>query len=490
MVTQSGRQTLSSIDQGVRLVHDQVREVDEQIRAESTGLAELQEQQGAHYKRMAAIRLDEVISGKLSSELDVAGRRVRELLERRNRALTGLDENIGDALAEIEGLQISRKALELKVEQVTGALDRAEAKVQEQLSMDDTYMSQLDAAKEAERIAEHAEEKTSRAEESRQNKGKPYRDDPLFSYLWARQFGTSGYSANPLSRYLDKWVAGLCDYHAARPNYAMLLKIPKRLEEHARRVRATADDEFEKLKELEESAAEKDGVPALRDAVDRAQSEQDEADLELEAVENRLRDLEQSRTRYASGEDEYLQEAVDTLSSAFEREKLHTLYEYARATATAEDDLLVQELEAGAGRARSIRESLSEHKRVRERHLDRLQKLEDVRRRFKRQRFDNAHSEFSNAAMVAMILSQFLRGTATSDELWQTIQREQRYRRGQSNPDFGSGGFGRRRGTWHFPFPRGGGVRRGGWGGGGSGGLGRGGFGGGGGGGFKTGGGF
>lgn len=485
MLTQSGRQTLSSIDQGIRLVHDQIREIDDQIRGASTSLAELQETQGGRYRRLAAIRLDHVTSGSLSSALDVAGQRVRELLDERQDALTALDADIDDGQAELESLGIEREDLELKVESATGALDRAEAAVQERLARDEAYVAQLDAAREAERIAVHAEEKTATAEESRQEKGKPYRDDPLFSYLWARGYGTSAYSANALARYLDKWVARLCNFHDARPNYAMLLEIPKRLGGHARRVRARSDAEFEKLKALEESAAAEDGVPALRENVEKAQSELDRVDLEIESAENDLRGMEQERTRYASGDDERMSQAVETLSSAFEREKLDTLYRYARATATAEDDLLVQELEADAGRAAAIRDSLAEHRRVRERHLDRLQKLEDVRRRFKRQRYDNAHSEFGNAALVAMILNQFLRGTATSDELWRTIEREQRYRRGRSNPDFGTGGFGRRQGTWHFPFP-GGGTGRGGWGGGGR--SGGGGFGGGGG--FRTGGGF
>ena len=487
MVTQSGRQTLSSIDQGVRLVHDQIREIDDQIRQESTGLATLQAQQGERYQRIAAIRLDHVTSGELASTLDTAGERVRELLGEREKALTALDTRINDALKELESLDMRRADVELRVEEATGALDRAEAEVQERLAGTEPYLDQLEAARAAEKIAIHAEEKTARAEEARKEKGRSYEDDPLFSYLWGRGYGTSVYSANPLTRYIDKWVARLCRFNDARPNYAMLLEIPKRLGGHARRVRAESDAEVERLKAIEESAAEEDGVPVLGDNLERARVELDEADDEIESVEDRLQGMEQERTRYASGEDDLTVRAVETLRSAFEREDLNTLYKYARATATAEDDLLVQEIEAGTGRAAAIRESLSEHKRVRERYLDRLQRLEEVRRKFKRQRYDNAHSEFGNAALVAMILNQFLRGTATSDELWRTIEREQRYRRGRSNPDFGTGGFGRRKGTWHVPFPGGGGMGRGGWGGR-SGRPGGGGFGGGGG--FRTGGGF
>ncbi|MDJ0958164.1 MAG: hypothetical protein QNI91_14950 [Arenicellales bacterium] len=484
---QSGRHTLGSIDQGLLYVQKQIEQVDQEIKEASGTLAELQKEQANRFKRMAKVRLDNIVSGELAAGLDAVSQRVNELLEERVQSLRELTQQIETAREERTDLNTKRDALNEETVKATEALDKAEAATQRRLEQDADYQAQLQKTREAERTAEHAEDKTRQAEEVRKQKGKPYEEDPLFFYLWKRGYGMSTYSVSALMRYLDRWVARLCDYHEARPNYAMLLEIPKRLHEHAQRVRVVADQEFEALKGLEEKAAEQDDVPAYREALQKAQSNLDAMDAEIEKTENQLHDLEKNRTSFASGEDTQFKQAIDMLSSAFERENLFTLYDYARATATAEDDVLVRELDAGAKLAAQIKEVLAEHKRVRERHLDRLQELEDVRRRFKRQHFDSAHSGFGNAALVALILNQFLQGTATSDELWRTIEREQRYRRIESNPDFGSGGFGRRQGTWHFPFPRGGGMgglgRGGGWGGGRKGGFG-------GGGGFKTGGGF
>ncbi|MCZ7660788.1 MAG: hypothetical protein M5U07_24535 [Xanthobacteraceae bacterium] len=92
-----------------------------------------------------------------------------------------------------------------------------------------------------------------------------------------------------------------------------------------------------------------------------------------------------------------------------------------------------------------LEETLREQTRVRERLLSRMQELEDVRRRFKAERYDSPHSGFGNAAMLVMLLNQFLQGAASSGDLWRTIERSQRYRRKTSNPDFGSGGFPQRR---------------------------------------------
>ena len=102
-----------------------------------------------------------------------------------------------------------------------------------------------------------------------------------------------------------------------------------------------------------------------------------------------------------------------------------------------------------------------------ERHLGRLQELQAVRRNFKRERFDDMHSQFDNSGLLAVIMKEFLRGVASSDDLWGTILRNQRYRQTRSNPDFGSGGFGRSRKVWRIPSSRrrgtfGGGIGRGG----------------------------
>jgi flagellar biosynthesis chaperone FliJ len=266
----------------------------------------------------------------------------------------------------------------------------------------------------------------------------------------------------------------------------MLLEIPVRLDEHAKNLQTLANEEFIKLTRLELTASEAGDTPALKESVEQAQAALDAIDDEIETAENQLHELEQQRSRFANGEDEDFQQAVSTITDAFKRESLLNLYEYARSTATPEDDILVREMEDVSDQLQQARQALADRKRMRERQSERLQELEGVRRRFKRNRFDSPHSEFGNDALINMALGQFLSGTVTSRELWRTLEQLQRYKRIRANPGFGSGGFRPRPGTWHSPFPRGG-MPGGGLGGSlgrRSGGLGRGG------GGFRTGGGF
>ena len=482
----SGRQTLTSLDGALRRLHNHVQDIDLQVGESSNELVDLQRQQSERFRRMARIRLDGVISGELTAGLDVADERARELIGQRDEKLGEIDRGIASAREDLDSLEEKRAASRDECDRATEALDAREATVQDRLQENPDYQAQLAAMQKAQSTAEHALEKTREAEQTRNQKGQPYEQDPLFSYLWQRGYGTSSYSAGALTRFLDRWVAKLCKYDAARPNYSMLLDIPVRLREHARNLQNAADEEFIRLTRIELEASEAEGTAALKASVEAAQSALDEIDEEIEQAESRMHELEHQRSRFASGEDADFQQAVKTISDAFERESLLTLYDYARSTATPEDDVLVREMDETNEEISQVRESLGDRKRMRRRQSDRLQELEGVRRRFKRNRLDSPHSEFRDGALFEAALNQFLSGTMTAGELWRSIERMHRYRKIRANPHFGSGGFRPRSGTWHTSFPRGGGLggglggslgRR-------SGGLGRGG------GGFRTGGGF
>jgi len=86
-------------------------------------------------------------------------------------------------------------------------------------------------------IIRNAEEKLAQAEADRDNKRRPYEADPLFMYLWRRRFGTRDYAARSFVRSLDRKVAHLIGFEAARVNYAMLLELPDRMREHVERLR-------------------------------------------------------------------------------------------------------------------------------------------------------------------------------------------------------------------------------------------------------------
>ena len=149
-----------------------------------------------------------------------------------------------------------------------------------------------------------------------------------------------------------------------------------------------------------------------------------------------------------------------------------------------EDDVIVARMLQREDDQRRLQSSIDGLKEALKQQQDRLLELESLRADFKRNHYDRAGSVFANDAMIPVLLGQFLAGMLDRRNLWKVLQEQQRYAPHRSDPDFGSGGFGR--GTvWKGGLGDLGDI---------IGGLGRGGFGGrrggGGGGGFRTGGGF
>jgi hypothetical protein len=483
----SGLETLGSIDQAVNQIRRDIQDLDREIQAASDSLVRMGQEETTRFRELAELRLDEMTNGQLIAEMDQADRRVGELLHQRGEALDSLQVQIEESHRRQSDLEAEREAQQQRVHAASETLDRGEAATQKRLASEPAYQAQLDKARNADGVAKHAEEKAQLSEKDRAVKGKEFEADSLFTYLWKRGYGTPRYSANPLFRFLDGWVARLCRYVDARPNYTMLLEIPKRLREHADNVRADADLEFAALRELEEKAAAEDGVPALREALAGEQRRAQEIDAAIEKEEARYSELVKQRSEFAGGEDPISRECLDVLVDQFRREPLAQLRREAAQTITAHDNVVVEKLADLQLSKQRLDAQLAQNRDLHLRHLNRLEELEKVRRDFKREHYDGAHSTFSNGALIGAMLNEFLRGMASSGQLWNTIERQHRRRRIEADPTFGSGGFGfPSGGSWSFPIPMprgGGGISIGGGGGGISGG-GRGG------GGFRTGGGF
>lgn len=485
---QSGRETLDTIDRALGKVRGDTETLHAQFQRAGAALAELRQAQLAIYAQLAKIRMRELESGELVQSLDDTDRQVTEIFEIRKAALLALEAELAAAEQQLAERERERAEQQSSVEAAADALDAAEAEAQSRLAADDVYQAKLAAAREADAVADQAEAKAEAAEADRAEKGKPYEADPVFSYLWRRGYGTSSYRAWSPTRLLDGWVARSNGYESLRRNYSLLTGIPKRLQAHAERMRALANESLEEARALEQRAAEATGVPARREALAAAEKRLAEIDAAIEEQEAAVDALVQKRAAFAAGEDEHSKRCTELLGDAFQRADREALRQRVARTRSEEDDRLIEKLEDLEDERRRVQDEVIQYRRLHQAQRERMLGLENVRRQFKQHRYDDMHSVFVNGALIATLLDQFLVGSVGPNEVWEAIRRQQRYRGVRADPLFGTGGFPRGPfpGPWRMPggggwnFPRGGGFGGGGFGTGG-------GFGGGG---FKTGGGF
>ena len=490
----SGRQTLATIDQALDEERVKLEAVEQRTEALNAALVELQKADARDYRALAKVRVDLLAGGALIAHIDQAEQQVLALLENRETEARGLNERILQAEAARAALEAQRGVQANEVDRAAEAVDEAEARTQARLDADPAYQARRERAHEAERTAAHADDKAASSEQEKDQKGESYRNDPLFMYLWQRNYGLPTYDANPLVRWLDGKVSRLIGFADARANYARLNEIPQRLREHADRLKSAADAEFQALRNLDTAAREADGIPALEAELEQQQGKLDAIDRRIETAAAEHEALLAQKAAFASGNDEHTRKAVEYLAAEFRRDDLVELRREALATPFPDDDLVVGRLLDREDERRKIGTSVQGLKETLAQHRTRLSELEAVRTEFKRHRYDRAGSSFSDGSLIALMLSNFLNGMLDRRTLWKVLQEQQRYRPQHSDPGFGSGGFGR--GTvWGggvgdlpdfgdiFGAPGRGRLGRGGgsWGGG---------FRGGGGGGFRTGGGF
>ncbi len=435
-----------------------MQETDREIQRQTQEQVKLRQEQASLFRDLARVRLNLINQGAIVAGFDDAERHVQDLLRRRNEKLELLERQGAEIQTRRKELEEQRAAQQSQIAAASSELDRVEGEVQRRLRGEPAYQTQLAKAQQVDGVARHAEEKSLQVERDHAEKGKPFEADRLFQYLWNRQYGTSHYRANRLLERLDGWVARLCRYSESRPNYQALREIPQRLATHAKRSRQLADREFATLSSLEAAAAEAGGVLPLRERVEQERQAADRLDAAIKAQEEQFEGIMRQRSKFAGGEDDDFRLSQETLMRQLQREPLPELMRQAEATPTPEDNVIVRRLADLEQFHGQVLVSLERAKQLHERNLDRVRQLEQVRRDFKQNRFDDVHSVFPDGAIVATMLTSFLRGLTTSGELWNTIQRQQRYRKMDADPTFGSGSIlGPGGGTWSFPFPTGGG---------------------------------
>ncbi len=438
----SGRDALGRMDKTLRKARRKLERLDSELQATSRAVTQNKLEQARAIDRMAEIRLDAAQRGEIVAHLESAMHEARKILESRDAAIVSIDDRVRAANAVIDTLEQRRATLHDDVDAAATTLAEREAAVQRSLAQNDNFQAQLQRAREADAVAVSALEKAELADKDSLRKGEPYTGDELFMYLWQRGFGTSAYSANPLVRMLDGWVARLCGYQAARPNYWMLLEIPKRLAEHAAHAQDEADAELDKLQDIEELAASDGNVPEARAALESLEQRQDQVDAEIAGAENAHGELQAEQHRFTAGSDDYMRDALRTISAALERRDIDDLTRLARATMTAEDDAIVDELRQLRRQYAELEDELDEIRKLQSERLSRVRELENVRREFKRSRYDDVHSRFDRREMIERMIGDVISGVIQGGALWKTLRRYQKYIDAAGEwPDFGSGGI-------------------------------------------------
>lgn len=392
------------------------------------------------YRQLARIRLDNIQAGQLVSRLDESDQAILKLLEQLKGTRRDLQEQIQAGTSRQQQLEERRKELERRRDEAGEEMRHQLEQARKRIVETDAYRRQQDRVRELSAVAGHADEKASRAEQDRLEKGKTYEADDLFMYLWKRGYLTPNYQAGWLTRRLDGRVAKCIDFARNRVNYHMLQELPRRLREHAVKAQQTAQLEAQALQTMEKQAAEAAGISSLQAGLQDIEKQIKQHDVEMEAEVARNRRLLQDLNALNTATDPVSKQVLELQVAALQREELSKLLLEARSSPRQEDDTIVarlQQIRQEQHRINSEIQSLNTYLQQQERNL---RELEELRRRYRDNGYDAYDSHFPGSFSLGVLLGQMLQGLMNSDTVWGEVGRHhQGGRHGGGWDDWGGG---------------------------------------------------
>ena len=421
----NGPEVLRAVEEAQRDVR---REEDESLRrlARAVELStKLHAQEGDLYRQLAAARLEAAAHAQMSAIIAEAEERATTTLRQHDAALSEAQAKLARLDAGLAQAGADRAAQQIDAARRAGELAALAAKARPRLGTDPDYAAKQAAAEDIAKLAGTAREKVGEAEAERERKGRPFRDDPLFMYLWNRGFGTDTYRANVLVGWLDARLADFIKYRRARASFGLANDLPLRLREHAERLAERARAAAAEVAALESIAVDSAGGRAAREALEAAVWRIDGIDQEMVRLQDERDEAMKVARELAQGSDAATSAALDEIARLLARPDIKELLTDARATPTGQDAVILQQFSELRQRAveetAEAREQRSRLKVLAARRRD----LEDIQYEIKVRGFDNPHSGVLDARLAADELNALLRAEINAATYWDRLQQAQ-----------------------------------------------------------------
>lgn len=431
----TGPQALRSLDDAVRDIRREEDDIAKRLARSAERVGKLREAEAELFRGLAAARLSD--SSALSGQLSEAEKRARIVLDQRSVEMAEAEAALKSLDATIAGKAQERQTQLGEVDKAQEALKALSSRIAQAVAADPTYIAKQKQMDDLTRIAEESLRKTETAEADRELKGRPYREDRLFMYLWEAGYGTKNYKANNLVRYLDSLVARRIGYTRARPNFAMLNEIPLRLREHADRQQAAAEAAEAELDALEARAIDAAGGKGAREALSAAQQRIARLDAEMVALEDERDEKAVAFRHMAEGRDPKFEEALRLIAASLEQQDVSSLMAAARKTPSPSDDAIVKKIDDARSQIAEEDSESADHKGRLKVLAARRRELEDIAFEFKKARYDDPRSTFREDNLAGDLLNEFLRGAISAGSYWGAWKDSQRWRPGTT--DWGGG---------------------------------------------------
>ena len=428
----SGPQVLNALDEALRDIRREEDEIMRKLGRSAERIGKIREGEAELLQAFAKDRLDGERFAPLSAALAEASRASRKALRQRSREMTSTTNRLVESDAEHVRLTSERAAALNKLDEQQGALRGLSASIAKAIESDPEYERRQELAVTLKQVAAVARAKARQADIEREQLGRPYRADPLFTYLLARGFGTPDYRGKGLIARFDGWVGRLIGFDAARAHYTLINRWPAELHAHADRQVASAAEAEEAIDELERAAIDAAGGAAIRQALSDAQARIAAIDQRITQLQDERNALTASLTHLTDVEDPEFDRAIGGMAQALGGVDIQSLILGQRMQRPGPDDPVIAQLDDARLRLSEERsDTHDQHARLAT-LAARRRELEDIEYELKSRRFDDPRSLFRDDDLVGDRLSDFLTGATSARNYWAMFGQNQAWDVGTS----------------------------------------------------------
>lgn len=414
----SGPQVLNALDEALRDIRREEDEIMRKLARSAERIAKIGESEADLLAEFARDRLDTERLAALKAAAGGAKAATREALKQRTAEMAATSDRLAESDAEHMRLTSERATVLGMLDEQQAKLRGLSSRIAAAIERDPEYGRRQGLAISLKAVAAAARAKARQADLEREQLGRPYRADPLFTYLTGRGYGTSDYRGRGPFVRLDGWVARLIGFDTAQADYLLLNQWPGQLHAHADRQAANAARAEEDIDELERAAIDAAGGGAIRRALSDAQTRIAAIDERITQLQDERNALTASQTLLATAQETSLDRCIAAYAQALGSPDLQSLIAGERMQRPGPDHPLIAQLDDARLRLSEERvDTHDQHARLTT-LAARRRELEDIEYEFKARRFDDPRSLFRGDDLVGDRLSDFLTGATSARSYW------------------------------------------------------------------------
>ena len=353
-----------------------------------------------------------------------------------------LEQQIAVKLAEVAGLQLeqihsleqeARHVLQLRDDEeneLRGRLQKVEKTIAALLEKIDAHQAAIRKAKKqaADSLAQHAEfnQTLARYEEEKKRQSTTafhmreleeecarklagYRQDARYAYLVAANYGTDAYKHLGIVRYLDSWIARLCNYHTNRRNELTLLAMQEELaraESLGRQRLQSLNDTLAAITAAAETSA---GLDVLNAELVRLKED-------VKTEKQRAKEIHAQLVPYVSKNDVRYRQARSIVAISLQSHSAEELMKRVRRTSGLVDDALAREVIELQSALKQQRDRIAALERERNAAKAEHQRAKELEYTLRQPVFSGGRYVYGSGLDLGSLLMGYMAGRLTLDQ--------------------------------------------------------------------------